>query len=191
MSNITIAGIEFEIDAPYAAGHTLTENEAAALNQVRAENIGNNFRSKVAKLKDEKGDEADFGPIQAELTEYAKSYAFGVRRASARVPADPVQAEAYRMARDDIAKALKAKGLKFADYPAEKIEEAIKRQLDAKPEYLEVARRTVEARNAAGAASLDDLLGEPIPRAEPAEGETAAPAKGKRGKSQPVAEAAE
>ena len=39
---ITIQGVEFTVASPYAEGHTITEAEAKALNQVRAENIRNN-----------------------------------------------------------------------------------------------------------------------------------------------------
>ena len=48
---ITIAGIDFTISAPYAAGQVMSDAEAAALNQVRAENIGNNFRATINKAK--------------------------------------------------------------------------------------------------------------------------------------------
>src|SRR5690606_27986717 len=40
----------FPISQPYEEGHTLTAIEAKVLNQVRAENIGNNVRKKVQEL---------------------------------------------------------------------------------------------------------------------------------------------
>ena len=44
---ITIAGQTFAVLQPYAEGHTITEAEAKALNQVRAENVRNNMAGKV------------------------------------------------------------------------------------------------------------------------------------------------
>ena len=46
-SEITIQGMGFAVPIVYAEGHPLTANQAAALNQVLAENLRNNFASKV------------------------------------------------------------------------------------------------------------------------------------------------
>jgi hypothetical protein len=52
LEDVTIAGEVFKIDTPYTEGHTCTAGEASALNQVRHENLRNNFAKKV---KDAKG----------------------------------------------------------------------------------------------------------------------------------------
>ena len=60
---VTIAGFEFTVSAPYSVGQVMSDAEAAALNQVRAENIGNNFRATINKAKtvttDEDGNETE------------------------------------------------------------------------------------------------------------------------------------
>ena len=48
MKSKIIDGLSFEISQPYAAGQTINEAEAKALNQVRSENIGNNLRTIAA-----------------------------------------------------------------------------------------------------------------------------------------------
>lgn len=91
---ISIAGQAFEVSAPYAAGHTLTEAEAKVLNQTRAENIGNNFRVQVKKaIEDGKLDD-----VKAAIAEYDAKYEFSMT--VARTPIDPVEAEAFRIAKE-------------------------------------------------------------------------------------------
>ncbi len=53
--NIIIQGQTFTASLPYAAGQALTESEARALNQVRLENIRNNFASKVKASLEKRG----------------------------------------------------------------------------------------------------------------------------------------
>jgi hypothetical protein len=42
-----IMGLQFEVRAPYCAGHLCTAGEARALNQTRLENIRNNLAAKA------------------------------------------------------------------------------------------------------------------------------------------------
>lgn len=46
-TKILVGGLILSAPKPFAVGHVLTENEAAALNQTYLENIGNNFRTHV------------------------------------------------------------------------------------------------------------------------------------------------
>lgn len=94
MKTISISGQPFEISAPYTAGHVLTEAEAKSLNQTRAENIGNNFRTAVKKAIDEnKLDE-----VKAAIAKYDAEYAFSMTQA--RTPIDPLEAEAFKIAKE-------------------------------------------------------------------------------------------
>lgn len=92
---ITIGGENFEVSTPYAEGHTISAVEAKVLNQTRAENIGNNFRKAVTEAK-EKGDLAS---VTAAIAEYDSVYTFSVGGGTARTPIDPIEAEAYRIAK--------------------------------------------------------------------------------------------
>lgn len=51
---ILVGGLIFSAPVPFAAGHVLDANEAAALNQTYHENLGNNFRSKIILAKKKK-----------------------------------------------------------------------------------------------------------------------------------------
>ena len=66
-----ILGVAVTIIAPYAEGHTLSANEATVLNQVRAENVGNNMRATVKELQEAN---ADAEAIQAAVAEYDGEY---------------------------------------------------------------------------------------------------------------------
>jgi hypothetical protein len=86
--SITILGLRFSVQSPYATGHICTEGEARALNQKRLESIRNNLAAA-----------AKHGALtQAEVDTYAASYVFGVRTARRRTN-DPVEAEALELAR--------------------------------------------------------------------------------------------
>lgn len=134
METITVAGREFTAPVPYSAGHVLTDNEAAALNQTFHENLRNNF---AKKAKD--------GGTQADFDEYASTYSFGARRAGGpRSVGDPVLAEAIRLATADIKAALKAKG---RDATKEQIAEAAKNLAPREDKnYMERARVIVDSK---------------------------------------------
>lgn len=88
---VTISGAIFEINAPYAAGHVLTDIEAGVLNQTWCENIRNNTAAKVAELGPETS------AAEEHVTEYASTYTFS-QSGGGRGPAvDPVTEEAHRI----------------------------------------------------------------------------------------------
>jgi len=95
--SISIAGVAFDVTAPYLAGHVLNEAEAKVLNQTRAENIGNNFRVDVKKAI-EAGDEASLAAVRAALAQYDADYQFSMT--TARTPIDPIEAEAQKIAKE-------------------------------------------------------------------------------------------
>lgn len=101
---ITISGQNFEISTPYAEGHTVTAIEAKVLNQTRAENIGNNFRKAVAEAV-EKG---NLSEVTAAIAAYDAGYTFSAGGV-ARVPVDPIEAEAIRIAKAVVAGKIKEK----------------------------------------------------------------------------------
>src|SRR5690348_10036589 len=82
---ITVGGQQFEINQPYEEGHTLTAVEARVLNQVRSENIGNNFR----KIVKEAGDDAQkLQEVAQKVVDYDSKYNFAMG-GTAREPVDP------------------------------------------------------------------------------------------------------
>lgn len=141
---ITIQGTEFTIGAPYSAGHVLTAGEASALNQLRGENIRNNFAGKMKSAK-EKGEPI---PGQEELTKYDGEYAFGVR-AIGGPRLDPIESKARQLAKVEIDKALKAKNIDKKNVPAETYDKLVTDFLAKYPAFREKAKAIVEAEKSA------------------------------------------
>ena len=144
---------------PYAPGYTLqSEGEASALRQTKLENIGNNFRKKVAdKLNgsDSLTDE-QHAELQAAIDEYASKYEFGVRQAGtgAKRIVDPVEREMNRLAREDITAALKAhdKPRPEKEELASAVEKLIEKRND---DYRRRAQRNLRDREKAGTEMLE------------------------------------
>jgi hypothetical protein len=168
-TQLTIQGLAFEISQPYSVGHVLTIGEASQLNQVRAENIRNNFASvvrgaieayrKANSLPDDAEvplSELDKDELDAKLGKYDEEYVMGVRGGPSgpRIPVDPVQREAYRIGTDKVKMALKKKNISLNSVPKEKFDEYVKGVVNKYPEILEEARRRV---NAGAEITLADL----------------------------------
>jgi len=150
MSNLQIAGTIFEVTSVYEAGHTLTENEAKALDQTRRENIRNN-RAKFVKEAVEAG--TDFEDIQAQVTAYADGYEFGaVTRGTAM---DPVEKLALTLARKEIRKTLKDSGVADnPEYDKDWIAEKAVEVIETQPYFMEEAGRQIEAKQEAAKLEL-------------------------------------
>lgn len=114
-----IGGLSFTITDPYTEGHTINANEAQSLNQTRAENIGNNFRSKVDEVVkaaggvDQVSDEQK-AALQAALSEYEASYVFHAG-GGGRVT-DPVEKEAKKIATELLDAKIKQAGHSITAY---------------------------------------------------------------------------
>lgn len=168
--SITIQGLEFEVDRPYATGpHELTAGEANALNQTRAENLRNNFAGKIKSAMEDYrkanslAEDAevpvsnlDHDGLKTEFAKYAADYEFSERAGGGgtRTPTDPVEREANNIAWGRIKPALTAKGIKIDSVSKEKKAELIKSAIAKYPAIMEEAKRRVEA---AASIALDDL----------------------------------
>lgn len=172
--NITIAGVDFQVKAPYKAGHPLNEAEASQLNQVFAENVRNNVAGKIkaakeAFLKTDGATEDAFSidtymvageeegssvTLRSSLQDYADNYEFGIRVARNSEPVDPVEREARVIAREMLNTQLKAAGSKKKDVSDEAYEGALK-TLAARPAVVKEAKRRVDLRSKLGEDELD------------------------------------
>lgn len=140
---ITIKGTTFEMPDRYAAGHVVNENEASVLNQTFMENIGNNFRSKVAEWT------GTPEALQSEFTTYASQYNFGTRIARGpSAPTDPIGAEAHRLALVYVKGLLQEAGSKISDYKAADLNEAARQLVESDPSYRTQAEANIEAQQA-------------------------------------------
>lgn len=159
VTEITIQGLAFEVSQPYAPGAVeLTEGEANALNQTRAENLRNNFAPKIkaAMVEYRKANSLaedaevavsslDHDALIAEFNKYADEYEFSTRAGGggARTPTDPVEREAQRIAWDKIKVALGKKGIKIDSVPKDKKAELISDTIAKYPAITEEAQRRV------------------------------------------------
>lgn len=157
----TIGGIVVQIPAPYAAGQTISEGEAAMLNQTLAENFSNNLRKKVEAFVPEGAAEgtapraATADEAQALVDSYASTYEPGVRRGGGGGGSrtlDPVEREMRVIAREALNNLLKKQGLKRNEVDYDELLEDV---LDKHGDSLRSkAEKIVAARNKN---SIDDL----------------------------------
>jgi uncharacterized protein involved in tolerance to divalent cations len=110
----TINGLVFEISQPYAEGHTITDVEARVLNQVRAENIGNNVRAKLKEMS-EAGEGED--ALKALVAEKDAEYVFTAGNVGEGAKLDPYEKEAQKIARELLREHLASTGRKLTVTP--------------------------------------------------------------------------
>lgn len=147
---MTVQGVTVEVSQPYAEGHKITEAEAKALNQVRAENIGNNLRKQIKEMLEKAGGDAEAvqKDAQAAVSEYDKTYEFTMASVggggSARL--DPLTKECRAIARNFITAKLKEQGISQKDYLEANGPDAIKSkviELADNPKIVEAAKRSL------------------------------------------------
>lgn len=146
-----------EVSNRYKAGHVLNENEAGVLNQTLAENLRNNFASKVRD-----GVEAgvDDETLQQQFDDYATDYEFGVRTGGGGFRGDPVMTLAMAAARQLFRNYVKTNKLDEDEWNAAKITQVAKQLLDRQgPEgkIITAARKQVEAEQAAAKEALAEV----------------------------------
>lgn len=181
VTEVTIQGHVFKIDAPYTVGYQLKQNEASAMNGLLAENVRNNTAALVkdAKVKSAGLDaktatkeqldavtlsDDEVAAVQAQIDQYVQAYEFGVRAGGGRSK-DPIQREIENMATEILDNALRAKGFpvsKFKKEQANKYSAALQQVIDTRRDELtKEAKRRVNAVTKGGELSLDSLLGSP------------------------------
>lgn len=154
---ITIQGVTVELSEPYAAGHAITEAEAKALNQVRAENIRNNRAKAVKELLDAKGGDVNAvqAEVQAMIAAYEAEYEFTMAAAGGSTTrVDPLTKECRAIARNYITGKIRESGMTLKDYKEKNGEDAIENkvmELADHPKIVEAAKRTLKEREKLGA----------------------------------------
>jgi DNA repair ATPase RecN len=141
----TINGLEFDISSPYVDGQTIGPAEAKALNQVRAENIGNNARAKIKEMQER---EAPLSEIAAYVAEIDQAYVLTVARVSAGRKLDPYEREATRMARELLKAHLASTGRKLTTAPEGLTEDEWEEKVQGEIERLAATDDIVKAAKA-------------------------------------------
>lgn len=150
---ISIQGVSVTITQPYAAGHVVTDAEAKALNQVRAENIGNNLRKRIKELSEAEG--ADPKQVakaaQKLVTQYDAEYQFTLASVGGGGSSklSPIEKEARRIARELVNNKLREIGTTQKAYNEANGEDALKikiAEIAGKPEVVKIATANIAAR---------------------------------------------
>lgn len=123
-----IYGHPFTVSEPYTEGHVITAAEAKALNQVRAENIGNNLREKLKELLDA----GNTTEAEALVAARDAEYVFTMSSGAGTVKRDPVEAEARKLARELIKAKLAESGRKVGTAPEGYTDESWKEYIESK-----------------------------------------------------------
>lgn len=146
--DLTVNGLSFTIKAPYAAGHVLTDIEAAVLNRTRAENIGNNSRKAVKELANDEGAYSDEAMAAAAKIVAEADAEYQFTRVAARGSVQSLSdtdKEARKIARTLLMEHIKNSGKKRKDVGDDKFEEALLRIAESDEVQAE-AKRRVEKR---------------------------------------------
>ena len=151
MATVIIQDEPFEIEAPYAEGHTLNAAEAKVLSQTFFENVRNNMAQRFKKNAE--GAYASEEQRKAAVAAYVEEYSFAERTSSGvgREKLDPVTKMARVLARNAITANLKKQG---REATKEQIEAAVKDAVASRPAFMEKAKKLV----ADQAAAADELL---------------------------------
>lgn len=168
MKTIQIAGVNFEAPFKYAEGHVLTAVEAKALNQTRFENLRNNFATTVKASNEGKEGSVSADNLATTFAEYEAAYDFATPGAggSTSRTLDPIEKEAFGLARDMVKAALAAKGRTYS--PPKDASEAEKNtykaqiaakveEVAAREEVVAAAKKNVAARAKSLAAISEGL----------------------------------
>lgn len=150
---MTVQGVTVSVSQPYQAGHQITEAEAKALNQVRAENIGNNLRKTIKEMLEAEGatPESVQAAAQEQVAAYDATYEFTLASVGGGSTArlDPLTKECRAIARNFITAKLREKGISQKDYLAANGEDAIKikiAELSENPKIVAAAKKALAER---------------------------------------------
>lgn len=116
---ITVFGSDIMAPAPFAAGHALTDHEAAFFNRSVAAAVGNPFASALKKLK-EAGKTAEIPTnLQSAFDEKYAGYAIGVRGSGESTStASPLDKMIHNLATAKLEAMIVAKGRKPSEFKA-------------------------------------------------------------------------
>lgn len=146
--DITISGVICSVSTPYEEGHTITQAEAAALNQTRSENIRNNLAAKIKKVLDgveaKEATKPQLEEIGKLVSEYDAEYVFTLASVGGgRRTLDPFERMCHKIARDAIVAQLAKAGRKVKDVDKDALN-AIVAETAQKPEVIKLAKKRLK-----------------------------------------------
>ena len=157
---ITIQGIVFNVNQPYQTGHAVSEAEAKALNQTRAENIRNNCAKLVKEAKTEHGNELPdevLTSLAMAVKEKDDAYIFTLASiGGGRASRDPVDIEATKIAKAAINGKLRELNKKVSDIDKDAYAAKVA-EIAASDAVQKVAKKAVAERNKLASDALENL----------------------------------
>jgi hypothetical protein len=157
MTVIRIKQHDFPLPTRYVGGHVCTAAEAAALQQIFAENVRNNVDSWVNKALTNSGrgvlSASDHGTLQERIWEYANEYKFRSIAPKPRTPS-PIDVAAEEIAYE---RAMVECQILNLTPDSATVKELVARYR-ADPETLEKAREIVSERQEIAAEAIKDLM---------------------------------
>jgi hypothetical protein len=152
MSEITIQGLKVPLEDKYAPGHQIDLGEARALNQLRRENLRNNFGPRVkAAVSAAVPEEA----LQDMFKEYAQAYSFSTNPGE-RNAMSKLEYHQRALAKEALGAIMKRKGLSMDEMSPDHLEVAIATLIRERPSIREEALARVQTADASVADMLDD-----------------------------------
>lgn len=153
--------MEFVVAQPFVEGHVVTADEAKALNQIRAENIGNNFRARVqAHIENLEGAMTE-PDLRAAFDKYDQEYVLrGASPGTGRAQLSPLEREARRIAKLMVVKQLAApsekypSGRKQKDVDPEAFEAQVARFAEHE-QVLKLAKKNLKEQEALGTLAIE------------------------------------
>ena len=146
MASITIQGVVVNVPDRYNTGHTCSDGEAQALQQVFAENVRNNTAKQIKEKVEAAGGTPVPDKVQDEIQkivdEYANGYEFYVRT---QRTADPIEALARRTAWEIIKDTLrKDPTIKISELSADDRNARVEKLLEANPKIRAFAEKQIK-----------------------------------------------
>ena len=154
----SMLGVTVTLQDRYAEEHACNSAEADVLNQVVAQNIGNNVREDIRKLMGIETPEGEkplmptqaqieehSAGVQALVDEYAKDYTLA--SGGRRVIRDPVERIAWRMAKEHLDDYIRDNGHKRSEIPEEEYV-AEREKLAAHKDVVAAAKEELERNQA-------------------------------------------
>lgn len=156
---IRIGQYAFAIGSPFRTGHILNQNEADALNGLRAENIRNNVKKLVDKAtqglpQGQLLDSTILNTLEEEISDYARTYSFGERREpKGGIRKTAFEQELRSVAEERISTQQRQLDIQLTE---DAFEAAVEQQMQLAP-VIDEARQRVSKRQELAAQALAEL----------------------------------
>lgn len=145
--DFTCASITLQCPLPVQEGDECSSGMADSLNQTLVENARNNFTKTCKEMQEQ---EKSAEEIQTAFLGWVKGYEFGVRKGRSAI-IDPVEREAWALAKERVVDKLKSMGKKLSEIDADTMNGFIQNALEKFPQFREEAQKIIDQKNALAA----------------------------------------